>query len=486
MRATHIFIIITIIYSLHILPIYSQTSLTDSIELSRLDTLRLKYEILNPGLSYINNNVTQDTTLLKEKNLSYFLKKSWVRQSVAPAFLLTSGFLTWGARKDVREARNRYVPDFSVPLDDYLQYAPGAAVLGLNIAGKKGLNDWKRATLNWGTSMAIMGILVNSIKYSARVMRPDGSSRNSFPSGHTATAFTNATFLHREYGPVSPLYSIAGYASSSYVGASRSLNNRHWISDILVGAAIGIISTEVAYAIVDHFYKNRGDNYSKFKIQDEINKPSYFSTRIGYSFYVDDGLSPLGIESTLEGAYYFNKKWGIVGAVTFGDYPIENEALDIEDLESLSIYLQNPRFDFQSMGMLYFMAGPQYTKTIGSKFMLQASLMGGLSMGISGKMSLAGFSDNKETGERTEMSVPLADYKLRPNWVVGSGLSFTGMMTPRVGLSWFFDYKYTRPTLDFTFSKDLFDKQDLDEMNSKDPMSFNNFSTGLRFTAFFD
>lgn len=424
---------------------------------------------------------------IKISDQPFLLRKEWVRQGIAPAALLTSGFLTWGERGNIREVRNRYVPNFSNHLDDYLQYAPALGVMGLNIAGQKGRNGWKRQTLNWSGSMLIMGALVNSVKYSSKVMRPDGTSRNSFPSGHTATAFMNATFLHKEYGHINPLYSVAGYASSSYVGASRSLNNRHWISDILVGAAIGIISTELSYAITDHFYGNKGDYFSGFTIEEEINKPSYLSARIGYSFDMTDAKpEALGVESTLEGAYYFNRRWGLLGEATFGHYPLNQNGEDIvDDLELSDIIIRSPRQDFQSMGMLYFMVGPQYTKFIGSKFLLQAKLTTGITIGTNGEMSLVGVAENKNTGIKSDITLPFVDYKARPGLALGTGVNFTVMMTPRVGLSWFVDYKYTKISFDIRPSEKTFGTQ-LDYIKERTSFSLNNMSTGLRFTAFLD
>lgn len=428
----------------------------------------------------------KDTIGSETINSFYLLHNDFIRQSIAPAFFLTSSFLTWGERKNIREVRNRYVPNFSNHLDNYMQYAPAMGVLGLNVAGVKGRNGWKRQTVNWGTSMLIMGILVNSIKYSAKVMRPDGSSRNSFPSGHTATAFMNATFLHKEYGHISPFYSIAGYASSSYVGTSRSLNNRHWISDILAGAAIGIVSTELSYAIVDHFYKNKGDYFSGFTVQEEIEKPSYISARMGYSFDVTGGhFSALGVESSIEGAYYFSKRWGIVGEITFGNYPFNKQQWEGGDLELPEVIIRNPQADFQSMGMLYFMAGPQYTKKMGSKFLLQTKVTAGMSVGAKGEMSLVGIAENKVTGIQNNVTLPLVDYKPRAGFVVGTGASVTAMVTPSVGLTWFVDYKYSRPTFDITPSNRTFGNN-LDYIHEKSSVNLNNLSSGLRFTAFFE
>jgi len=73
-------------------------------------------------------------------------------------------------------------------------------------------------------------------------------------------AFTNASFLHKEYGMVNPAYSIAGYGSAAITGLGRNLNNRHWVPDILAGAGIGIISTELGYFFIDKIYKNKENN----------------------------------------------------------------------------------------------------------------------------------------------------------------------------------------------------------------------------------
>jgi membrane-associated phospholipid phosphatase len=88
---------------------------------------------------------------------------------------------------------------------------------------------------------------VLGLKSLAKVERPDGSANNSFPSGHTATAFCGAEFLWQEYKDVNILYGISGYVVAAGTGFFRMYNNRHWLSDVVMGAGIGIISTKMAY-----------------------------------------------------------------------------------------------------------------------------------------------------------------------------------------------------------------------------------------------
>lgn len=417
---------------------------------------------------------------------AYLLKNEWVRQGIAPAFLLSSAFLTWGERENVRKARNRYTPNFANHIDDYMQYAPAMAVAGLSLSGKKGRNGWKRQALSWGGSMLIMGGFVNSIKYTSKVMRPDGTTRNSFPSGHTATAFMNATFLHREYGHINPWYSIAGYASSSYVGVSRSLNNRHWISDILAGAALGILSTELSYAIIDQLYKNKGDYFTGIEVEKELEKPSYFSARLGYS--IEPGgrrISSLGLESAIEGAYYFNKHWGIGAEVIFGNYPFPNQDWEHGDLNLGEFVLRSPQQELESAGFLYLMAGPQYAKTLGSLFLLQTKITGGVMIGMNGDLNLSGRLERPTTKDERDVTFSFLEYQPRTCLAVGAGISLTAMMTSRLGLSLFADYKYTEPVFDITPSRKTFGDQ-LQNLGDRTSTKISDLTTGLRFSIFID
>ena len=81
-------------------------------------------------------------------------------------------------------------------------------------------------------------VLVGPIKHTTRRNRPDGSNRLSFPSGHTANAFAIAGVLNKHYGPRA---GIPFYAWSILVGGGRMEEDRHFLSDVVVGAAIGLV-----------------------------------------------------------------------------------------------------------------------------------------------------------------------------------------------------------------------------------------------------
>ncbi|GAB4162629.1 MAG: phosphatase PAP2 family protein [Winogradskyella sp.] len=137
--------------------------------------------------------------------------------------------------------------DSRFTVDDFTQYAPFLSVYALNAFGKKGKHNFKDRTIILGTAYLIMAGSVNILKYTGNVRRPDGSSTNSFPSGHTATAFMGAEFLHQEYKGISLWYGISGYIVATGTGLFRMYNNRHWLTDVAAGAGIGILSTKIAY-----------------------------------------------------------------------------------------------------------------------------------------------------------------------------------------------------------------------------------------------
>ena len=235
--------------------------------------------------------------------------------------------------------------NFKTGIDDYTQFFGPAAVVGLKLGGYEGRSDWPRLLASAALSYGIMAGFVNGIKYTAKEMRPDGSTANSWPSGHTATAFVGATLLHKEYGLTrSPWFSVAGYGVAAATGVMRVLNNRHWVSDVMSGAGIGIMSAELGYALCDVLFKGKG--LLRNDLQTDSENPSFFSISMGVglgakdvSFGVDDmtdidRFSPEDIAAARaveseegkeviefrhatvvdgEGAYFFNKYIGVGG-----------------------------------------------------------------------------------------------------------------------------------------------------------------------------
>jgi len=183
---------------------------------------------------------------------------TWQRTLAAPLILTSIGLYSttdndFFSREEIKEERDESIPQFHTDVDDYLQFAPIVAVYGLNAMGIKGRTDFANRTVIMIKAEIIMFAITLPLKKLTAVPRPDTGQPNSFPSGHTAQAFAAATFMSKEYGHKSIWYSIGAYSVASSVGIMRIMNNRHWISDVLVGAGIGIFSTNLAY--LTHQYK---------------------------------------------------------------------------------------------------------------------------------------------------------------------------------------------------------------------------------------
>lgn len=161
--------------------------------------------------------------------------------------LKTDGLQDWN--EGIKEEIWTEQPHHNIHLDNYLQWAPAAMVYGLNLAGIHGKNNFRDRTIIFGMSELIMSSTVTTVKRISGEWRPDGSDHLSFPSGHTANAFAGAEFLRKEYQDVSPWYGVAGYAMAAATGYMRMYNNKHWLGDIVAGAGVGILSTDVAYWI---------------------------------------------------------------------------------------------------------------------------------------------------------------------------------------------------------------------------------------------
>lgn len=161
------------------------------------------------------------------------------------AMSIDNGFLKQ-RRLDVQDALSNKGRD-KIGVDDYVQYSPMVASYVIDLCGVKAKHKFKDRLLLNGMSYIAMGVTVNVMKLLIDEKRPDTEAKNSFPSGHTATAFMGAEILRKEYGEVSPWIGYSGYAVAVATGYLRIYNDRHYINDVIAGACIGILSTKFAY-----------------------------------------------------------------------------------------------------------------------------------------------------------------------------------------------------------------------------------------------
>ncbi len=178
----------------------------------------------------------------------------WVRKAIVPAGFMVAGIITLLpephcllSKYVIQEKGIKLVPDIHTSVDNYLQFAPLVAIFGLKAAGVESRSDFVNQVAITAKTELLMGVIVNRMKAWIPSDRPTITGKNSMPSGHTAQAFATATILDMEYRDTSPWIGVGGYAVATTTAIGRMVNNQHWISDILIGAGIGIFSAKVVY-----------------------------------------------------------------------------------------------------------------------------------------------------------------------------------------------------------------------------------------------
>ena len=205
------------------------------------------------------------------------------KQLIIPTALITYGAVTLGKDENrglnaelKNELWSEHLHKFS-HADTYLQFAPAVSVYLLNAFGVKGQHNFRdRSMIYLMSNIFVNGIVYPTKKLTHR-LRPDGSNYNSFPSGHTGEAFASAEFMRMEYKDVSPWYGVAGYTMALATGYLRMYNNKHWFSDVVAGAGIGIFSTKLAYWL----YPKIQHKLFKDKPMNTMVMPSYQNGSIG-------------------------------------------------------------------------------------------------------------------------------------------------------------------------------------------------------------
>ena len=294
------------------------------------------------GKDTVTNNIAAAKSNLPTGS---FYSNKYVGMTYVGLPLLVSGFATqYYVAVQFKDLRDAYVPTFRHTYDDYLQYAPAAAMLVIKACGVKGRSSWGRMLVSDAFSAALMAVAVNGLKYSMQTMRPDGSTANSFPSGHTATAFMAAAMLDKEFGCVSPWISVGGYVVATTVGVSRILNNRHWISDVLAGAGIGILSVEFGYLFADLIFKEKGLYqlvHPDFSIPEKPSNAGLYMGMLLPTAAVNLGnglrlLPSMGSRMGIEGTWYAHRYWGIGGEATVARIPVALEGSSQEEAYSIN------------------------------------------------------------------------------------------------------------------------------------------------------
>ena len=170
-------------------------------------------------------------------------------------------------------------PKFAAHVDDYTIFSPLLAMYALDIAGVKAKNNVIDQTAMVLITTVFTTAAITTVKNKTHRLRPDGSSYNSFPSGHTATVFAAAEMFNEEFKDQSPWFGYAAYTVATATGILRMYNNKHWLSDVVTGAGFGILSTKLTYVIYPHLKKLIGGQMKNLSFV-----PLYQQHQIAYRF----------------------------------------------------------------------------------------------------------------------------------------------------------------------------------------------------------
>lgn len=224
-----------------------------------------------------------------------------------------------------------------------------------------------------------------------------------------------ATMLTKEYGHRSPWIGISAYSVATATGLMRMANNKHWLSDVLTGAGIGILSTELGYYLADLIFKGKGiNNLTEQDVFNRWDKPSFIGLYVGMnvplSGYDIDGQheyrTSSGCSAGIEGALFFNPYIGVGGRFT-----ASNTSIIVDDNEA----------EVNTFDALSFCAGGYFSYPLSSRFLIGSKILGGYI--------------HYPQLELSSTTIPRKD-----GLCFGSGVSLTFRATEHYGIKLFADY----------------------------------------------
>lgn len=475
--------------------ISAQTTMSNSLKFSLnkdLDSIvDVDYAAFQPSIIDLNYESLQISPSLDFQITTPVLK--WHQTDTGRALIASGALVGLGLytykdegflnRVTVKNGINRYLPDFSNPLDDYLQYTPYAATFALDAFGVKSKHKLKRKTTTIATGALTSLLVIQGMKYGIDEKRPDGSTSNSFPSGHTATAFMGAHIFHKEYGDRSVYYSIGGYLMATITGMFRQLNDRHWVSDVLVGAGLGISIAEFSYFLNEKIYKDEGINIiSTSKSLPNRQKPSYLAVKVGYASLTKSFVAPdagfeakNGFSMSVDGAWFLNRNFGIGAEVGFQSFPIQiNESIQ-EKFQEMGYNLI-----FQPVGSTKYLIGPHLQLDLNKKYSIGVKTLFGTAQIADTKLFLQDIViDNpSETDD-----IVYAQIRPVSNFAWTAGIYHRFLIGDRTALSLYLDYNATNLKSTLSYIKEF--DPDLTVEYTQRPLNgtFNSISAGASFVV---
>ena len=220
-----------------------------------LSVLHLRAQSLQEGTEVSHRADSLSVNLSRSGYIPYVHAEPLSAIIIPAQITLGMGFMLWEEDRSLRSLRHLHVGGFRTKVDDYTQFVPLVVTWTL-LATKNGGRSQTilESFVAQASSFAILTAITQSAKYTIGRLRPDNSAYNSFPSGHTGTVFACAAILDAEYGQKYPWLAGVGYGVATLTGMSRIANNRHWGTDVLAGASVGLSSVYLGYLLSDWIF----------------------------------------------------------------------------------------------------------------------------------------------------------------------------------------------------------------------------------------
>jgi hypothetical protein len=135
-------------------------------------------------------------------------------------------------------------------LDICLKWAPLLAVFALDASEDKTKDKLEKHLIDAITGIILLNAAVFPLKHIIKRRRPSGDLK-SFPSRHVAVSFLGSEMLRQELKEKYPIWSYSGYTVAASTAVMRLYRNKHWFSDVLTGAVIGILSVKLTPILID-------------------------------------------------------------------------------------------------------------------------------------------------------------------------------------------------------------------------------------------
>lgn len=182
-----------------------------------------------------------------DKKVPYF------KQNIVPLTLIGSGIIINYAhgslsKESIQENIQDGLDGFQTNVDEFTWFIPGLTMYAADIFKAESKHDAFTQTKFLGIALITNTAITYGLKKITNEGRPNGDEE-SFPSGHTSNAFVMATVLFYEFKDSNRWIAYSGFAFATTTGVLRVMNNKHWVSDVLVGAGIGMLVTDLVYRI---------------------------------------------------------------------------------------------------------------------------------------------------------------------------------------------------------------------------------------------